>query len=275
MTLLLVFLMLLLGLFALFLGGSLVAQGYLYEQPVERLPLRALGAAAVVGGYVTFWVWVDQGAPGKYDTFFNFTAYTTAEFDEFEAVRWSGSGGKLKLDAGGNPVETAVPFKRSGPAKGASFLEGGKGAPFELRGSTNGGGQYMTGAIRVKGPDDAGPVRYNAKLKEDKTYHPERRFDEEKGSRYVEANRLGTLFVPSSRTVAVALLLNFALVVVWVVAFCPILRFSLGHSLMFSGVLVVVTMLALMPLLFKQTRAAKPPPPPAGARARPPAGHPS
>src|SRR5712691_1077493 len=46
--LLLVFLMLFLGLFALFLGGGLVAQGYLYQQPVERLPLRAIVAAVLV-----------------------------------------------------------------------------------------------------------------------------------------------------------------------------------------------------------------------------------
>jgi hypothetical protein len=277
-TLFLVFLMLVLGLFALFLGGSLVAQGYLYQQPIERLPLRAVVAAVLVGGYVTLWVWIDQRVPGRYDTFFNFTAYSTAEFNEFEAVRWAGAGGKLKLDAAGNPIETVVTFKRAAPGKGDHFLEGGTGAPFELRGTTNTGGQYMTGALRVKGPDDPGPVRYNAKLKEDKTYPPERRFDEDKGSRYIEANQLGTLFVPSNRTVAVALLLNFLLVVVWVGAFWVVLRFSFGHSLMFAAALILVTMLALMPILFKPNRAPKTSPSPSGtpaALARSPAGHPS
>jgi hypothetical protein len=261
-TLLLVFLMLFLGLFALFLGGGLVAQGYLYQEPVGRMPLRSAVASALVAGFITIWVGIDRGAPGRYDTFFNFTAYTTVEFNEFEAVRWAGAGGKLRLDANGKPIETLVMFKRP-TGKGGRFLEGGTGAPFEMAGSSPAGGQYMTGAIRVKAPDDPGPVRYNARLKEDKvvTYAPERRFDEEKGSRYVEAVQMGTLFVPSTKTVLVALLLNFLLLVVWVVAFWPVLQFSFGHSLMFSALLAIVTMLALMPLLFKQNRAAKPPEP--------------
>jgi hypothetical protein len=257
-VLLLVFLMMFLGLFALFLGGGLVAQGYLYQQPVERLPLRAGAGAVLVSGFVTFWVWIDRNAPGKYDTFFNFTAYSTAEFSEFDAVRWGGAGGKLTLDAAGKPTETIVKFKRA-TAKGGQFLEGGTGAAFQMTGSASTGGQYMTGAILVKGPDDAEPVRYNAKLTEEKTYTPDRRFEEVKGSRYVEANQIGTLFVPSTKTVALALLLNFLLLVVWIVALWPIMRFSLGHALMFSIVLAIATMLALMPVLFKQNRSSPPP----------------
>jgi hypothetical protein len=255
--LLLVFLMLLLGLFALFLGGGLVGQGYLYQQPADKLPVRALVAAALVGGFITFWVWIDKRAPEKYDTLFNFKGESTAEFNEFEAVRWTAAGGKLKLDTGGKPTETIAKFKRPAGSKGA-FAEEGTGAAFELRGYI-GGTQYMVGAIRVKGPDDPEPVRYNANLKEDKTYPPEVRFEAEKGSRYVKANQFGTLYVPSTGTVIVALLLNFLLLVVWVVAFWPVLRFSLGHALMFTAILAVVTMLALMPVLFKPNRAPKPP----------------
>jgi hypothetical protein len=257
--LLLVFLMLFLGLFALFLGGGLVAQGYLYQQPADRLPLRAIGAAVLVGGYITFWVWIDQRAPKKYDTFFSFEGESKTEFNEFEAVRWGAAAGKLTLDASGKPTESTVKFKRAG--KEAPFLEGGTGAKFEPRGRTPTGAQYMTGALLVKGPNDAQPVRYNAKLNEDKTYPPELRFEEEKGPRYIKVGELGALYVPSTATVAVALLLNFLLIVVWVAALWPIMRFSLGHALMFTAVLAVVTMLGLMPILFKPNRAPKPPPP--------------
>jgi hypothetical protein len=270
--LLLVFLLLLVGLFALFLGGGLLAQGYLYQNPAERMPLRSAAGAVLVGGFVTFWMWVDQRAPGRYDTFFNFSPHTTVEFNEFEAVRWMGSGGKLKLDAGGKPTETTTRFHRVPGGKG-QFLEDGTGEPFKLSGSTSSGSQYMTGAIRIKGPDDTGPVRYNATLKEDpntktKTYTPEVKFEEEKGSRFVTADKLGTLYVPSTGTVVGALLLNFLLVVVWLVAFWPILRFSLSHALVFAASLAIVTMLAVMPLLFKQNRVAKPAPgaPPAAIR---------
>jgi hypothetical protein len=260
--LLLVFLMLFLGLFALLLGGGLVAQGYLYQQPADRLPLRAVVAAVLVGGYITFWVWVDQRAPKKYDTFFNFEGESKAEFNEFEAVRWAAAAGKLTLDAGGKPAETTVPFKRIG--KEAPFLEVKTGDRFELTGRNREGAQYMTGALLVKGPNDAQPVRYNARLNEDKTYQKGDegvRFLEEKGPRYIKAGELGALYVPSTSTVAVALLLNFLLIVVWVVAFWPIMRFSLGHSLMFTAVLAVITMLGLMPILFKPNRTPKPPPP--------------
>ncbi len=266
MALFLVFLMLLIGLFALFLGGGIVAQGYLYQNPAARMPLRALAAAALVGGFVTLWMLIDQRSPGRYDTFFNFSPHTTVELQEFEAVRWTGAGGKLKLDASGNPTETAVKFKRASGGKGTQFVEDGSGEPFKRNGTTSGGAQYMTGAIRVKGPGDADWVRYNATLKEnpqtkEKTYPPEPRFEEEKGSRYVEVHLPGTLFVPSTGTIVVSLLLNFALLLVWVLAFWPILRFSLGHALIFGGALALVTMLAVLPILFKQNRAPKAPAP--------------
>jgi hypothetical protein len=271
--LLLVFLMLLVGLFALFLGGGLLAQGYLYQNPAERMPLRALGGAGLVAGFIAFWMWIDQRAPGRYDTFFNFSPHTTVEFNEFEAVRWSGgSDGKFRLDAGGKPIETTVKFKRTPGSKG-QFLEEGTGTPFSRSSSTSGGTSYATGAILVKGPDDPAPVRYNATMKEDpktktKTYTPELKFEEEKGSRYVLADSMGTLFVPSTGTVVGALLLNFMLVVVWLVAFWPILRFSLSHALIFTASLAIITLLAIMPLLFKQNRIVKPAPgaPPAAIR---------
>jgi hypothetical protein len=268
----LVFLMLTLGLFALFLGGAILAQGYLYQNPAEKMPLRAVAAAVLVGGFITLWVAIDRGSPGRYDTFFNFVPYTTTEFQEFEAVRWTGAGGKLTLDANGKPNEVLVKFKRAG--KDAKFVEDGGTAPFQMNGSTPTGGQYMTGAIRVKGPNDPEPVRYEATLKEDprtkeKTFAPETRFLEEKGgSRYVESHKIGTLFVPSTGTIVGALALNLALFVVWLVACWPLMRFSFAHALILAGAFGMLTMLGVMPLLFKQNRAPKPPTTPAPAAMR-------
>ena len=264
--LLLVFVLLTLGLFALFLGGSLVAQGYLYQAVAARIAVRALGAAVLVGGFITLWLWIDKGRPGRYDTFFNFAGESTAEFSEFEAVRWTrGGDGKMKFDADGKPVETLVRYKRTVGGKGEVFADE-QGRPFQLLGSTTGGTQFMTGAIRVKAEGDAEPVRYNAELKDDprskgKTYiNDERRFLEEKGSRYLKADQLGTLFVPSTGAVVVALLLNLMLFVVWLGAFWPILRFALGHAIVLASVATLITMLAVMPLLFKTNRAPNPPP---------------
>lgn len=261
----LIFLMMTLGLFALFLGGGLVAQGYLYQNPADRMPIRALAGAVLVASFVTLWVRIDQSAPGRYDTFFNFAPYSTKEFDEFEAIRWTGAGGKLKFDANGNYVEKTTKFKRMGKGK---FYEEGTTNEFLTHGSSSADGQYLTGAIRVKGPDDAEPVRYNAQLnptkpKTNPEYTPERRFVEENGSRYVEVHQLGTLFVPSTGMIALALFLNFMLFAVWLAAFWPILRFSLTHSLIFAGSLALLTMLTVMPVLFKQNRTPKPPATPA------------
>lgn len=265
MTLLLVFVLLTVGLTALFLGGTIVAQGYMYTQAADFVPLRALVGGLLLGGFLTGWAMIDKNKPGKYDTFFNFSPYTTTEFTEFEAVRWPVEGGKFKTDASGNTVEAVVKFKRSAGGKGSQFVEDGTNEAFKTH-----TGQYMTGAIRVKGPDDPEPVRYNAPVKERpntkmKEYTQERRFVEEKGDRYVEAVQIGTLFVPSTGTIAVSLLLNFLLLVTWLVVAWPVLRYSFPHALALTAAGTLVTMLAVMPLLFKFNRPV--PPPPAAAQA--------
>ena len=271
MTLLFVFGMVTVALFALFWGGGMIAQGYFYQQPADRMPIRAAIGALLVGAFVTIWVWIDKRSPGRYDTFFDFAPERTVEFTEFEAVRWvtTGDGQTFKTDASGNPVEVTVHYKRSAGGKGSRFLEDKSGEPFTAVGST-GSTQYMTGAIRVKAEGDAEPVRYNALIEEDprtkmKTYTNQRRYVEQKGDRYIEEQQLGTLFVPSSKTVVVSLLLNVLLFVIWMAAFWPILRFSFTHALIMTAVFGLMTMLLVMPLLFKPNRVpqAPAPPPPA------------
>ena len=79
--LLLVFLMMTLGLFALFLGGGLLAQGYLYQQVADRMPLRALGGALLVGAFITLWVSIDRKYPGRYDVFYEFKGESQPKTD--------------------------------------------------------------------------------------------------------------------------------------------------------------------------------------------------
>jgi len=270
-ALLLILFLVTIVLFALFLGGGLVAQGYLYQQPADRMPVRALGAAVLVGSFITLWVAIDRGAPRKYDTFFEFAPYETKEFSEFEAIRWlSPDGTKLKVDASGSPVETTAKFKKGTGPKAGTFVEEGTDAPFQLNSVGKSGESYMTAAIRAKPAPDAEPVRFNAVLKDDprssvKTYTPERKFVEEKGSRYIQADQLGVVYVPSTRTVIFALFLNLLHFVVWFAAFWPILQFSRGHAFILTVVFGLVTMLLVMPLLFKPGRAPKPPEAPKAA----------
>jgi len=255
-------------LFALFLGGGLVAQGYLYQQPADKLPLRALSAAVLVGLFITIWVWIDRAAPRKYDTFFEFAPYERKEFADFEAVRWvSPDGTNLKKDAGGKEVEVTTKFRKVTGAKGDAFLEEGTDLPFQLSSSGKTGDSYMTAAIKVKLEPDAEPVRFNAQLKTDtrsgaKTYvagAEGRRFVEEGGSRYVQSDQLGVLYVPSNWTVVKALFINLLHFLVWFVAFWLILQFTRGHAFLLTAVFGTLTMLLVMPLLFKPNRTPKPP----------------
>lgn len=250
-------------LFALFWGGSLVAQGYLYQNPASHLPARAAGAALLVALFLTFWVWVDKRAPGKYDTFFEFAGETSKEINEFEAVRWTldpaAPKGKVefKKDAAGKPVEKTAKYKRAGGGRTAQFHEVGTNHPFTP--STT---DSMTAALLVKPDEGAQPVRFQAELKKDDrtgalNYTTERRFVEEGGSRYIKAEQPGVMYVPSSGVVVVALLLNLALFVVWFAALWPVLRFSLWHAVGFAVVFGLVTMLLVMPLLFKPNRTGK------------------
>jgi hypothetical protein len=248
-----------LALFALFWGGSLVAQGYLYQQPAEHLPARAAVAALLVGLFLTVWVWIDKRNPGRYDTFFEFAPYSTLEYSEFTAVRWTAAGGKLREDAEGKRIETAVRFKRRPGAKTNPFVEEGTGQSFKLNDST-----MMTAAFLVPVDEGGEPVRFDADLKKGAIpeYTPERRFTEVGGSRYIVAQtpeQLGVMYVPSTSVVVISLLLNFLLFVVWFVALWPVMRFGWGHSLGFAAVLGVVTMLVVMPLLFKPNRVPKAP----------------
>jgi hypothetical protein len=76
---------------------------------------------------------------------------------------------------------------------------------------------------------------------------------------------MGTLFVPSTGTVVLALLINLLHFVVWFVAFWPILQFTRGHAFVLTVAFGLFTMILVMPLLFKPNRE-KPAAPPAAAQ---------
>jgi hypothetical protein len=258
--LILTFVLFTLTLFGLFWGGSLVAQAYFYQQPADRLPIRAAIAALLVGLFTTFWIWVDRKNPDKYGTFFSFSGETTRDFTEFEAVRWQfdPAAKSIKKDAQGNPVETIAKFKKAPGGKTPTFLDEKTNKKFEINDTS-----MMTAALVVKG-DDGNPKRFNAEMKKDEktgmmnyvTGVNERRFVEEKGNRYIKAEQPGVIYVPSGGVVVLALLLNFLLFLVWFVAFWPVLRFTWGHALGFAAVFGVLMMLVGMPLLFEMNRKA-------------------
>lgn len=285
MLLLLILVMIVLTLFALFWGGGMVAQGYLYSQPADRFPLRAAAAALLVGIFLIFWCWLDKRSPRRYNPFFEIEAYQTQAFDEFEAVRWTAdikalSTGKTDFKKGedGKPVEKVTKFKRAGGGKSGAFVEEGTGNHFEMTGTPRGGGApVMTVAFLVRPEPGADAVRLNAHLKKDDrlgtTYatEAERRFTEDGGSRYVKPEQLGVLYVPSSGLVALALLVNLAHFVAWFLAFWLVMHFRVAHALGFAAAFGLLTMLMIIPLLFEQGRKQPPPPPDKAERRATPA----
>src|SRR6516162_6798391 len=121
----------------------------------------------------------------------------------------------------------------------------------------------MTAAL-VTTPDAGGPpVRFDAELKTGGAgmpeYTKERRFVDAPTGRYVKMDQPGTVFVPSSTTVALALLINAGQFVAWFLALWLVLRFAWTHALVITVAFGLVTMLILMPLLFKPNRTPKTP----------------
>src|SRR5206468_3492573 len=173
-------------LFALFWGGSQFAQGYLYSQPAGRLPARAAVAAALVGGYLAMWVWIDKQNPRRYDTLFEFEAYTQKDVNEFDAVQWSAVAGKLVKDEAGKPVEKAVKYKRVPGAGGRTgeFTREGSSQPEKFRLSTT---TTMTAALMAT-PDEGGPpVRFDAEMKTTGAGMPQYVTTKEEERRFVDA----------------------------------------------------------------------------------------
>ncbi|HJZ55277.1 MAG TPA: hypothetical protein VKE74_09980 [Gemmataceae bacterium] len=256
------------ALFALFWWGSLLAQGYMYNQPADQLPLRAAAAALLVGLFLILWVWIDKRKPGKYETFFNVEGEESTQFTEFEAVRWQAVREENKIsyrkNAKGETAEVVSRVKKE--AGNTKFIDELTGKPFETSGSMGpDNAELTTVAVVVKG-EDGNPVRYNAKLDKNErtgelTYPRDtdaRRFVQEKGDRYIKPTQLGVIFIP--RTVFLALFINVLHFAVWFVAFWLILRFNWSHALGFTVVFGLITMLAVMPMLFKPNRGPKPPP---------------
>lgn len=258
MTVPLTFALVALVFFVLFWAGTLVVQGYLYQEPADRLPARAAASAALVAAFLTFWVWLDQRSPGKYDTFFEFAPYTTTSYAEFDAVRWRNdpAAKAFKKDEAGKVAERTTTFRRKGGGKTAPFTEDGTGQPFQL-----GTADELTAAVLVK-TGDGPPARFDAELKADPktgrpTYFGEKRFVEAGGDRYVRGDQLGVLYVPSTAVVAGALALNAALFGVFLAAFWLGLRFELWHAVGLAVGFGLAMMLLGMPLLFKPNRAAR------------------
>jgi len=233
-------------------GLSLFLQGYLYSVPASRLPLRALTAGLAVACFLTMWTYFNTRAESenKYGTFFEFNPTGAKEVTQFEAIRYTVV----------TKEEKAVPYKLQAGTKNPTFVDA-EGQKFKL---SDAGGGYIVVAIAVV-ESDGKKTRYDAEMRDDgrvgKVYSTENRlFKEKGGSRYLEGETPGQVFAPSTFTLFLAIALNVLVFVVWFVAFWPILQYLPGHALGLALVLGLVTVVVLMPLLFKLNKPKSAPP---------------
>jgi hypothetical protein len=223
-------------------GLGMFLQGFLYNAPAGRLPLRAAAGGLILGGFFAFWVYVNTRADtkDKYGIIFMSSAESRKEFSEFEAVREYKSAG----DKQGIPGK-AVKFKR--PGKSGPFTDP-DGKPFLLTTS-----DYMTTEMDVKEGDQT--ARFTAELDDKGKYKPGHRFVD-RNRRYIEFGQTNTpsdIVAVSRGAVFGAVALNLLGFVMWFVVFWPVMRFTVGHSIGLAAVFGGATLL-MMPLLFEKNQ---------------------
>jgi len=230
---------------ALLLGLSVFLQGFLYNEPANRLPLRALTAGLLLAIVSVGWAYVNTRAShaDKYGTFFEFNPTAVREITSFEAVRLL----TLK-DESGQPVTVTVPFT----LQGRTFVEVETGKPF-ARSSSN----YVTTALLIRLDLEAprkfvGPELENFRYKGLTNASDAVVFQDESSRAFVSDVDLRKVEIPSPGAFTVALLLNAGFLLAWWLAAWPLLQFRLGHALLLSIILGGVSLFVLMPLLFYQ-----------------------
>jgi hypothetical protein len=238
-----------------FWGTTRFLQGYLYNEPAERLPVRALVAGVLVGGFLTLWTFVNTRASveNKYGTFFDFNPVGEREVTAFEAVRRypkRDERGRFTADA----REETVAFARKAGTTPPEFENEATGERFAV---ANTGAGYLTVALLID-DGDGRKARFNANIdpKNPNSYAAaagtaNHQFDEERGGRYLDGATPTVVYAPSRWGVFAALALNGLLFVAWFAAFGPVLRYSSGHALGLAAACGAAALLVLMPLLFK------------------------
>ena len=251
---------LLVSAFALALWGtSLFFQSYLYSEPAGHMPIRAVVAGLLVGGFLTLWTVVNTRADStnKYGTFFDFNPVGAKEVTTFDAVRHD----PRKMDG----PEEVTAFTRKEGIKPPVFVDA-SGNPYQLVDKNKG---RLTTALLVD--VDGQKVRLNARMnpKKPSEYRPagdvgDHQFDEDRGARYVDGAYPYTVYAPSRGATITTLALNALMFAAWFVAFWLVLQYGSGHALGFAFVCGTATLVVLMPLLFKlNTPKPTPPTPPA------------
>jgi hypothetical protein len=232
-------------------GGGMLLQGYLYQGPADRLPIRAAASGATMALFLTLWTALDRANPGKYETLFDFSPQEVTEIDAFESVMKSKSGD-----------ETRVLYRRKVGSGGATkdFFNDGeikdeKGKPWIKNTS-----ERMTVAILVREKDKNEPTRFNANLEKNEKGEDifprdltQLRYTDGSG-RWLTADSLGHVYRRKTGVLLANLSLNLAHLMLWAAVLWFGMRFNLWHAIGLALVVWIFLMIAIQPLLFKLAR---------------------
>lgn len=235
MLLLIIFAALVVILAAALWIASVILQGYLYNDLADRLPLRALGSAAVLALFLTAWCAVYRADPGRFDTLTNFKTETLdGVYDEFQSVRRVGK-----------EERPPVRFVRRGESNDFVSADGGK--PWN-RSDADG----LVVALLVKEKRKDQPTRFDANLQPDGTFRPrdQNRYEAQGGRRYMDEVALGKVYRVRSFAYLGNFFANFLHLALWAVALWFGMRFALGHAIGIGLVFWAVAMLVVQPTLF-------------------------
>ena len=244
-------------------GTTAFLQSYLYSEPADKLPVRAVVGGLIVGGFMTLWTYVNTRADteNKYGTLFEFNPVGAKEVTAFEAVRRFPKRNEQGKETKEYREETA-PIVRKPGGRPNEFVEDKVGDKFELTNTSKG---YLTVALVLDEGGKKAWFEVPLNPTDPNKYAGEsREFTEQGGSRTIDGTSPSTVFSPSRLVVIAALSLNALVFVAWFAAFWPVLRYTSGAALGLATVGGLLAVLVLMPLLFdlnKPKPTALTPPP--------------
>jgi len=253
LTVLAVTLLVFLGLVALIWLGTLWAQGYFYDSPVDNLYWRAPAAAGALALFFLLWMILEYRRPNTADTLFRFSSEYADEFDRFVSVRRDAEGEREILYE-----------KRQLPDKRVEFCDHNTGTPWAR--SKSGMMVAIILEEKVDGEDKPRRHRFNAELTKDgKSFAPSAaggvRYREEDGPRVIIESQLGKAIRNRPGRMVANILVNVLHVALWFTVLWLLLRFQWPHALLGAVVCYLVMSLGVLPFMLDRARDAGKPRP--------------
>ena len=223
-------------------SGSMLLQGWWYQSPADRMPIRAAVSGSVMALFLTLWCLLDARSGGKYDTLFEFSPMEITEHDAFDCVMKNSAGQEMP------PIH----YQKRAGAKGstADFVDG-KSQPWKKNTSDS-----MAVAILLPEKDKPEPTRFNANLDAKGNFPQgagELRYVDAAG-RYMTTDSLGRVYRKKTGVLFANIFLNVLHFVLWWMVLWYGVRYSLWHAFSLAFVMWLFVMVAVQPVLFNQTR---------------------